>query len=84
MPKLERISTSTTFTDGSEIWTDRRLARRATAEGLMGWLDSVQNEIDSYQYGEAIRELQNVIRVVPDASEAKALLEEVHKQRTIR
>jgi tetratricopeptide (TPR) repeat protein len=84
LPKLERLSTSTTFTNGNEIWTDRRLARRAKGEGLMAWLESAQNQIDSYLYGEAIRELQNAIRVFPDASEAQTLLEEVQKQRTIR
>ena len=84
LPKLERLSTFTIFTVGGEIWTDRRLTRRAKGEGLMAWLESIQTQIDSYQYGEAIRELQNAIRVFPDASEARALLEEVHKQRTIR
>lgn len=84
LPKLERVSTTATFTSGIEIWTDRRLSRRAKGEGLMAWLESVQNQIDSYLYGEAIRELQNAIRVFPDAVEAQALLQEVNKQRIMR
>jgi len=84
LPKLERLSTSATFTNGNEIWTDLRLARRAKGEGLMAWLESAQNQIDSYMYGEAIRELRNAIRVFPDAAELQALLDEVNRQRTLR
>ena len=72
MPKLERVSTTASFTDGEEIWTERRLQRRAKADGLAMWLESAQNQIDSYMYGEAIRELQNAIRVFPDAAEARS------------
>src|SRR5262245_26699472 len=84
VPKLERLSTTASFTNGEEIWNERRLQRRAKADGLAMWLDSAQNQIDSYMYGEAIRELQNAIRVFPDAAEARALLQEVNRQRMIR
>ena len=46
--------------------------------------ESAQNQIDSYMYGEAIRELRNAIRVFPNAAEARALLQEVNRQRMIR
>ena len=84
VPKLERVSTTASFTNGEEIWTERRLQRRAKADGLAMWLDSAQNQIDSYMYGEAIRELQNAVRVFPGAAEARGLLQEVNRQRMIR
>jgi tetratricopeptide (TPR) repeat protein len=84
LPKLERVSTTASFTDGEEIWTETRLRRRAKSDDLPEWLDSAQAQIDSYMYGEAIRELQNAIRVFPHAAEALALLQEVNKQRMIR
>jgi tetratricopeptide (TPR) repeat protein len=84
LPKLERLSTTATFTNGEQIWTEGRLQRRAKGDGLAVWLESAQNQIDSYMYGEAIRELQNAIRVFPDAADARVLLQEVKRQRTIR
>ena len=84
LPKLERVSTTASFTNGEEIWTESRLQRRAKGDGLAMWLESVQNQIDSYMYGEAIRELQNAIRVFPDAAEARGLFQEVNRQRMIR
>ena len=84
MPKLERLSTTASFTNGEEIWNERRLQRRAKTNGLAMWLESAQNQIDSYMYGEAIRELRNAIRLFPNAAEARALLQEVNRQRMIR
>jgi hypothetical protein len=84
LPKLERVSTTASFTNGEEIWTSVRLQRRAKNDGLSAWLDSAQSQIDSYMYGEAVRELQNAIRVFPDAAEARGLLQEVNRQRMIR
>ena len=84
LPKLERLSTTTAFTNGTEIWTDQRLARRAKGHGLTVLVEFAQNQIDAYMYGEAIRELQQAIRVFPDATDARMLLDEVNRQRTIR
>jgi len=84
VPKLERLSTTASFTNGEEIWNERRLQRRAKTNGLAMWLESAQNQIDSYMYGEAIRELRNAIRLFPNAAEARALLQEVNRQRMIR
>jgi tetratricopeptide (TPR) repeat protein len=81
---LERVAALSSFANGNEIWTDRRLARRARGEGLAASLESAQNYLDAYLYGEAIRELRIAVRVFPDASEAQGLLEEVHRQRTLR
>jgi tetratricopeptide (TPR) repeat protein/TolB-like protein len=84
LPKLERVSTTASFTNGEQIWTETRLRRRAKGGDLAEWLDFAQAQIDSYMYGEAMRELRNAIRVFPDAAEARGLLQEVNRQRMIR
>jgi tetratricopeptide (TPR) repeat protein/TolB-like protein len=84
LPKLERIVPTTVFRSREEIWTDRRVAQRAKAQGLMLWLELIQNQIDSNFYGEAIRELQYVVRVFPDSTEARSLLDEVNRRRNVR
>ncbi|MBI4475213.1 MAG: hypothetical protein HY646_21295 [Acidobacteria bacterium] len=81
MPKLERLRTSTSFRNSKEIWTEERLNRRAQSQDLTAWLEAIQTYIDAYQYGEAIRELQDVIRMYPGSTEARSLLEEVNARR---
>ena len=83
-PDLLRLAMTTTFRDDKDKWTDQRLMRRAHGQDLSAWLESIQNMIDSYQYGEAIRDLQNVLRVFPESMEARSLLEEVHRQQNLR
>jgi tetratricopeptide (TPR) repeat protein len=83
IPRLERLSTTATLRNSDEIWTDARLARRARGQNVTSWLESIQNKIDSNLYGEAIRELQDVIRVFPDSSEARSLLDEVNQRRNL-
>jgi tetratricopeptide (TPR) repeat protein len=84
IPRLERLSTTAMLTKSNEIWTDARLARRARGQNVTSWLESIQNKIDSNLYGEVIRELQDVIRVFPDSSEARSLLDEVNQRRYLR
>jgi tetratricopeptide (TPR) repeat protein/TolB-like protein len=84
LPRLERINTSTVFRNGVEIWTAKRLARKARGQDLSAWLDAIQTDIDSNLYGEAIRELQEVVRVFPDSAEARSLLDEVNRRRNSR
>lgn len=84
MPRLDRIATTTAFRNPGDTWNDRRLARRANSEDLMTWLDVIQTQIDSNFYGEAIRELQYLIRVFPDSSEARSILDEVNQRRNLR
>ena len=83
IPRLERLSTTASVTKSNEIWTGTRLARRARGQNMTSWLESIQNKIDANLYGEVIRELQDVIRVFPDSSEARSLLDEV-KRRNFR
>jgi tetratricopeptide (TPR) repeat protein len=84
LPKLERFVTATTFRNHDDSWNDQRLARRSRGQDLASWLDSVQSELDSYLFGEALRDLHDVMRVFPDSSEARSLLSEVDRQRNLR
>lgn len=80
LPDLHRLAMTTAFRSHKEIWTEQRLLRRARAQDQSAWLESIQTQIDSYFYGEALRELQDAIRVYPESSEARVLLEEVQRQ----
>jgi len=84
LPKLDRFVTSTTFRSHEDVWSDQRLARRTRSQDLASWLDVVQADLDSYLFGEALRELRDVLKVFPDSSEARSLLTEVERQRNVR
>lgn len=84
IPDLDRLAMTTSFRSHKDIWTDQRLARRARGQDQSAWLESIQTEIDSHLYGDALRELQDVIRVYPESSEARSLLEDVHRQQSVR
>jgi tetratricopeptide (TPR) repeat protein len=70
IPKLERFATTTTFRSHDEMWNEQRLARRARGQGVSAWLDTIQSDIDSNLFGDALRELHDVLRVYPDSAEA--------------
>jgi len=84
LPQLERFAAMTTFRSHDEIWNDQRLARLARAHDLTSWLDMIQTDIDLYLFGDAFRELHDVMRIFPDSSEARSLLTEVDRQRNLR
>jgi tetratricopeptide (TPR) repeat protein/TolB-like protein len=84
LPKLDRFVTSTTFRSHEDIWSDQRLARRTRSQDLASWLEVVQSDLDAYLFGEALRELRDVLRVFPDSSEARSLIAEVERQRSVR
>jgi len=44
----------------------------------------VQADLDSYLFGEALRELRDVLKIFPDSSEARSLSAEVERQRNVR
>jgi tetratricopeptide (TPR) repeat protein len=83
IPKLERLALGTVFRNRDEVWTDRRIARLVQAEGVGTFLERVQNQIDLHFYGEAIRELQYLLRVSPDSVDAQSLLEEVGQRQIL-
>ncbi|HYR42189.1 MAG TPA: tetratricopeptide repeat protein [Terriglobia bacterium] len=84
LPKLERLAAATVFRSHNEIWTLPRFARRARSQDLGAWLESIQTDVDSYLFGDALRELQDVFRIYPESAEARSLLEEVHRQRNLK
>jgi len=84
LPKLERIVISTNFRTHDDLWNEQRLARRARSQDLVPWLDIVQSDIDSYLFGDALRELRDVMKVFPNSAEARSLLNEVDRQRNVR
>jgi len=84
LPRLERFSTATTFRGHDDVWNDQRLTRRARGQDLPSWLEIVQGDIDAYQFGDALRELRDVMRVFPDSAEARSLASEVDRQRNIK
>ena len=83
LPKLDRLATSPVLRSHNEIWTEPRLARRARGQDLAAWLESIQTDVDSYLFGDALRQLQDVLRVFPQSAEAQSLLDEVHRQQNL-
>jgi len=84
LPKMERFTTSTTFRSHEDVWNDQRLARKARTQDLPAWLEIVQADLDSYLFGDALRDLHDVMRIFPDSAEARSLLAEVDRQRNSR
>ena len=83
LPKLERFVTTTSFRTHEDTWNDKRLARRARGQGMPVWLDAVQSDMDTHLFGEALRELRDVMRIFPDSTEARSLLDDVERQRNL-
>jgi len=84
LPKLERVAAATVFRSHNETWTEPRLARLARSQDLGTWLESIQTQVDSYLFGDALRELQDLFRVYPESTEARSLLEEIHRQQNLK
>ncbi len=84
LPRLERLETTTTFRSHDEIWNERRLTRRARGQSLNSWLHEVQSDMDFYLFGDALRELHDVVRILPDSTEARSLLADVDRRRNLK
>jgi len=84
LPDFIRLAMIMPSRSHRETWNDARLARRAAGENLSQWLESIQSEIDFNLFGDALRDLQDVIRVFPESSEARSLLDEVHRRQNVR
>src|SRR5439155_26175521 len=81
--RLARLGTSPVFRSHNDIWTEPRLVRRARGQDLAAWLESIQTDVDSYLVGDALRQLQDVLRVFPQSAEAQSLLDDVHRQQNL-
>ena len=66
------------------IVTGRRRSVLDEAKSRLPKLHTIQSDIDSYLFGDAIRELNDIIRVYPDSTEARTLLDVVERQRNLR
>jgi hypothetical protein len=75
---------ATTFRSHDDLWNSQRLARRSRSQDLPAWLEIVQNDLDSNLFGDALRELHDVMKIFPDSSDARSLLNEVDRQRNVR
>src|SRR5207302_1458945 len=64
----------------ARVWSTERLSRRAKGQDLQTWLDVVENQIDSQQYGDALRELKDVMLVYPDSPDEHVLLAEIYEK----
>jgi tetratricopeptide (TPR) repeat protein len=84
LPDLVRLAMSLPSRTHGQTWTPQRLTRRADGENLSQWLESIQTEIDFYLFGDALRDLQDVIRIFPESTEAHSLLDEVHRRQNVR
>jgi tetratricopeptide (TPR) repeat protein len=61
------------------LWNDARLARRASGEDVVAVLDSVRGRIESELYGDAIRQLQQLLKVFPNSPDTRLLLGQVYQ-----
>lgn len=84
LPMLDRVATATTFRSHEDVWNDQRLDRRGRGIGLNAWLDVIQTDIDAYLFGDAMREIRDVMGVFPDFPEGRSLLNEIDRQRSLR
>jgi tetratricopeptide (TPR) repeat protein/TolB-like protein len=85
LPRLERLSTSPDLVDlsgagAAPVWSPDRLQRRSKGQDLQTWLDFIQTQIDSQQYGDALRELKDLRMVYPDSSDAHDLLAQIYER----
>ena len=85
LPNLQRLRTQVDTTEirlplQTTIWNPARLSRRALGLDAAGWLGSVQNQMESQLYGEALRELQDMIRTFPDSPDARLLAAQVYER----
>src|SRR5262249_22851570 len=79
LPSLQRLRvqpepTELRFPQQTSIWSPSRLSRRALGQDLTARLEAVQNQMESQLYGDAHRELQDIVAMFPRSPEARSLL----------
>jgi tetratricopeptide (TPR) repeat protein/TolB-like protein len=84
LPKLERLCVApNTFSlndPGAARWTQGRLIRRAKGQELGAWMEFVQSQADSQMYGDAMRELKELMLVYPNSSDAHVLMGQIYER----
>jgi hypothetical protein len=66
------------------VWNEQRLARRTRTQDVNSWLDIVQADIDSSVFGDALRELADLMKAYPNSSEARSLVTDIERLRNLR
>jgi tetratricopeptide (TPR) repeat protein/TolB-like protein len=84
LPNLGRLRPQLSLTDIriaplTTLWTEARLARRASGRDVVAWLDMVQDFVDSQRYGEALQELQDIAQTFPRSAETHLMFAEVYE-----
>jgi tetratricopeptide (TPR) repeat protein len=84
LPNMGRLCPQLSLTEiriapVSTLWTEERLARRASGRDVAAWLDRVQDSVDSQRYGEALQELQDIARTFPQSAETHLMFAEVYE-----
>ena len=85
LPSLQRLRIQADTTElrtalQPSIWSPARLSRRALGQDLTSSLESVQTQMESQLYGDALRDLQDVARVFPQAAEVRLLRGQVYEK----
>jgi tetratricopeptide (TPR) repeat protein len=84
LPNLGRLRPQINVTEirlapQGSIWNQARLSRRSNGRDLAGWLDSVQESVDSQSYGDALQELQEIDRTFPQSSESRLMFAQIYE-----
>jgi tetratricopeptide (TPR) repeat protein len=85
LPSLQRLRIQADTTElrtalQPSTWTPNRLSRRALGQDVTAWLESAQTQMESQLYGDALRELQDVIRVFPQSADARLVRGQVYER----
>ncbi len=85
LPKLERLCLSPDLAalrgiDFTGLWSPARVARREKGQDLLSWVESIQTQIDSQLYGDALRQLRETLLVFPDSADAHLLTAQVYEK----
>jgi tetratricopeptide (TPR) repeat protein/TolB-like protein len=84
IPKLVRLRQTPDLTalrvaGAPTLWSPERLQRKAKAEDLAAWVEFVQTQAGSQLYGDALRELKELLSVFPHSSEGYVLMGQIHE-----
>ena len=84
LPNLVRLSSEADPAElrlplDASLWNEQRLMRRAGSRDVAAWLDAVQTQLDSQLYGEAIRQLLEIVKVFPMSVDARVQLAQVYE-----
>ena len=85
LPKLDRLcitppTSSLNARGATRAWTQDRLLRRAKGQELNAWMDFIQSQADSQMFGDAMRDLKELMQVYPNSSDAHVLMGQIYER----